>query len=180
MYGAKVFKTDAFYRHDAQFNKGCAIAECYESINPQDWVVFFDSDIVPELHWRRKLNAMTLESGKLYGSVRHDERGRKMKDDQAAGFFQLFNAQDPLAQVKPIVDTDWSHAGNYDSTFMLRWRNAGKLGQELPLHLIHLGRPGENWMGIGNADKVREMQAERARRGGGWKSVEGERINASR
>lgn len=175
-YGVRLFRTDAFTRSGGILNKGWSIAECYAATAPEDWVLFFDADIVPRAGWRKKLEAANPQSGNLYGCRRHDETGRLMRDDPVAGFFQLFHSQDPLAKVVPIVDTHWTHCGNYDSTFMLRWRNEGRLGADLPLYLTHLGTPGENWMGIGNAEKVREMQRQRQRLGGGWKSVEPEKI----
>jgi hypothetical protein len=176
--GASLFQTDSFYTNGAMFNKGLAIAEAYEAVDPEDWVLFFDADIIPETHWRRELQH-EMVPGLLYGAWRHDENGQKLRDDVAAGFFQCFHSQDPLAKVRPIVDTHWSHAGNYDSTFMLRWRNADRLAPPLALYLTHQGETGKNWMGLGNEAKVAEMQRERMRRGGGWASLEGEKLQTS-
>lgn len=65
----------------------------------------------------------------------------------------------------PLIDTHWTHAGNYDSRFLNRWPRQLRL--ELPIRLMHLGLRN-NWLGLGNAAGFTKMQEERVRRGGRW------------
>lgn len=170
-------QTDVFYAHGAAFNKGAAQQEAWAWVPKEDWVLLFDADVIPPADWKRQLEDAVPCPGLLYGCFRYDEHGQKIKDDtHGYGYFQLFHASDPLAQRDPFFDIDWVHAGNGDSNIMLRWRNAGRLAPPLPLRLTHPGGKSENWFGRGKHAEFQRMQAERARRGGGWKSVEGERI----
>lgn len=178
-HGATVFRTDAFYRNGAAFNKGLAQQEAWHLVPKDDWILLIDADVIPPIAWRQRLEALRPEPGWLYGCFRFDEHGCKIADDtHGYGYFQLFHSSDPLAQRDPFFDVDWVHAGNGDSNIMLRWRNAGRLAHPLPLRLTHPGGKSENWFGRGKHEEFRRMQADRARRGGGWKSVEGERITS--
>lgn len=178
-HNATLFRTDAFTRNGATFNKGLAMAEAYAAASPQDWVLLFDADITPETEWALKLKWVQI--GYLYGCNRIDDAGKKIKDDtHGYGFFQLFHSQDPIATGTPVFETCWQHGGNYDSAIMLRWRNAGRLAPALPIRLTHAGiGPSENWFGRGKVGEFRAMQQERRRRGGGWSSLEGERLGGN-
>lgn len=176
---ATVFRTDAFYRDGAAFNKGLSQQEAWGAVPKRDWLLLIDADVIPPADWKQQLEACNLQPGWLYGCFRYDEHGRKLKDDSHGyGYFQLFHSSDPLAQVMPFFDIYWIHAGNADSNIMLRWRNAGRLAPPLPLKLTHPGGKSENWFGRGKREEFEAMQKERMRRGGGWASLEGERIKA--
>jgi hypothetical protein len=176
-YGLALFQTDAFRRNGAYLNKGYAQEEAWPLIPREDWLLLLDADVIPPADWKHQLEVADLEAGYLYGCWRYDERGRKIPDDtHGYGYFQLFSAFDPLSEIKPFFDTFWTHAGNGDSTILLRWRDCGKLAPPLPLKLIHPGGADHNWYGRGNAGAFREMERERLRRGGGWIALEGEKI----
>jgi hypothetical protein len=171
-----LIQTDLFYANGADFNKGAAMAFALKRLQLQDWILLLDADITPPADWRRQLEAIGLEPGWLYGAWRYDENGLRLPDDTYGyGWFQLFHAGDPLAQ-GDFIETDWRHAGNYDSAILLRWRHAGKLAPALPIRLTHPGGPDHNWYGIGKQKEFQAMQRERIRRGGGWASIEGERL----
>jgi hypothetical protein len=122
-----------------------------------------------------------VEPGWLYGAARHDESGKAIRDDSHGyGWFQLFHSGDPIALATPLFETCWTHGGNYDSSIMLRWRNVKRLAPALDIWLTHAGiGPSENWYGRGKRAEFAAMKQERARRGGGWASLEGERLGAA-
>lgn len=174
-HGARVFVTDLFTRDGAAFNKGRAMEAARREMPWSDWILFFDSDVVPPAGWSRKL---TLRPGSLYGGYRFDAtdgdadlgQPRCAHDVPGVGYFQLFHASDPAVRVadgEPLLDTHWRHGGNYDNRFMDRWRSRRMKVQEVPFRLAHIGER-ENWFGRGNRDAFEAMQAERKRRGGTW------------
>lgn len=166
-YDLTVHITDAFTRDGAAFNKGRAMEESRELMVWQDWILFFDADIVPEMVWEERLGE--LQMGFLYGAKRQqapspiyiDSPCPPMDDDRIGyGYFQLFHSADPKVQKRPLLDTHWRHAGNADSNFLLSFRNMVK---ELPITLWHLGGKHENWFGVGREQEFKRMQE---RRGG--------------
>lgn len=178
-YRCQIHVTDAFYRNGAHFNKGAAQQEAWAMVPKDGWLLLIDADVIPQPDWRSHLELCPLQPGYLYGCWRYDERGVKIGDDtHGYGYFQLFHATDHLSHREPFFDTWWTHGGNADSFIMLRWRDEGRLAPPLPLKVTHPGGKSENWFGRGRKDLFDAMQAERRRRGGGWKSIDGERIQS--
>lgn len=177
-YHCRLVVTDAFYDNGAHFNKGLAQQIAWPHVPKEDWLLLIDADIVPPIGWKQTILHSNPQPGWLYGSRRWDDRGALLFDDSHGyGYFQLFHASDPLAAKEPFFETDWTHAGNGDSAILLRWRNVGRLAPVLPLALHHQGvGPSHNWYGRGKLAEFDAMEAERARRGGGWPSIEGERL----
>lgn len=163
--------TDLFWADEARFNKGRAMALAYEQrVLPvlRDWMLFFDADIQPPMDWRAQVRAAEPVCGKLYGCYRTRETGELFGDPDIAGFFHLAHSADHRMAVRPIVATQYYHAGNYDSDFQNRWEAAERV--RLPLRVIHHGDdPGANWCGVGNNAQVRELQRRR-RRGASWRN----------
>ncbi len=157
--------TEIFYANDAAFNKGAALSEaaanCITDGRWKDWVALIDADIVPPPNWKALVEAEEPQSGNLYGARRVLENGKQFYDGEIAGFFQLFHTSDPNVQRRPLVETDWVHAGGYDSEFQFRWKDHQRI--HLPIHMTHLGEPGQNWFGRGEVDEMKTMLA--ARRG---------------
>ena len=155
--------TEIFYRNDARFNKGAAMAECAARFNLRqetDWFLTFDADMVPPRNWRDILESANLKCGTLYGAWRYQNpenvqtpvliTRRRMPQHWVIGFFTLFHTQDPHlpASQEPLFDLHWPHAGNYDTAFTNRWpRHEQVILQNLPL--IHLGEERANWLGRG-------------------------------
>lgn len=158
------FKTTAFYQDGAVFNKGRAIAEAYERLKPADWVLFFDSDIIPPADWREVVESAVPTVGNLYGAPRCDEKGNLINDGEMPGYFHLFHSADQNAQERPIVDDHWSHAGAYDSYFSMRWFRDERIW--LPMTVTHQGETGQNWFGRGNHELMQDMREQRIIRGG--------------
>lgn len=173
----RVFVTDAFTRDGAAFNKGLAMEEARQVVPWEDWILFFDIDILPEPEWAEKLGG--LQMGYLYGAWRHQVvfgpvgAPTKIADDCVGyGYFQLFHSkspslyqdgaaggsQGPRTLKNPLLDTQWKHAGNYDSNFMLSFR---PLVREVPIFLGHIGPQHENWFGVGHKEAYQTMMATR-------------------
>lgn len=161
--------TDAFTLHGASFNKGLAMEEARAHMPWQDWILFFDADVVPPPDWSDCLS--DLHPGFLYGCRRYDAPNLRsigcpnlplVPDDRVGyGYFQLFHSRHPLVQRRPLLDTCWKHAGNYDSNFLLSFQH---LVRELPLRLWHLGDTGQ-WFGVGKKDEMEQLMRMRAGRG---------------
>lgn len=190
-------RTEKFYLDGAAFNKGRAIEEARFSMPWEDWILFFDCDVIPPVHWMAQLEAMNLEPGFLYGARRfqvtedgpyHDQGQPQLPHDvPGVGFFQLFHSTDRGAlgkwangiqdgttitpsELEPLIDTHWTHAGNYDNRFMNRWRpplRDRRYIREVPFRLAHLGER-DGWFGRGNKEAFDKMQADRRARGGVW------------
>lgn len=154
----KFVATDVFFANGAMFNKSAAMDVGYARLNPDDWVLCFDADVIPDLGWREKLP--DLEIGNIYGAARHLENGHRIPDENIAGFFNLFHSTDPNAS----GFGSWISAAAYDAEFVSRWHPLNR--KYLPLDLLHLGQPGQNWCGVNRSDLMLKMYQERARFGG--------------
>ena len=178
---AHLHVTDAFTRDGATFNKGRALEEARADLMARiwgapAWILLFDADIVPPADWRDRLEGIT--PGFLYGCRRFQGAPDALEDTgqpslphdvPGVGYFQLFHVVDPVVTgADPLIETDWIHAGNYDNRLLDRWRAAGRPAVNLPFRVAHLGPPGVNWCGKGNAPAVARIRAERRRRGGRW------------
>jgi len=157
--------TNAFYGGDAAFNKGLAIEEARTRWGQNDWLLFFDADIIPPADFREQLQNTILQPGRLYGPWRRQCDTNELlatvmqsdtwdlsalplvSDGEMAGYFQLFHATDPRLPDRNALwmDTQWPHAGGYDSRFQARWPR--RLHSRLPFEVVHLGPHGTNWHG---------------------------------
>jgi hypothetical protein len=167
-HSVAVHQTNVFYEHGAMFNKGAAIAEAYAKLPRGEWHLFVDADIIPPEDWLTQVQAQRPTPGNLYGAWRYQAHSaehlgavaqQRINDRELAGFFQLFHSSDPNARVRPIVDTHWTHAGCYDSYFAKRWQPQQRI--ILPLKTIHVGKSGQNWCGVGNAQAMAELMRQR-------------------
>jgi hypothetical protein len=188
-HNVETFVTDIFYANGASFNKGAALSEAFSALKlreaTDDWLLAFDSDIVPPADWRNRLERTNLQPGTLYGAWRYqghlsangtliDKPGellligetgiRNKREDHpwgyVVGFFMLFHARDPLLPAAdPIFDMCWSHAGNYDTVFCDRWPVCRKI--VLQMDTLHLGEVCRNWAGCANVDKLRCLFADK-------------------
>jgi hypothetical protein len=154
--GIDCFETDAFYRNGAAFNKGLAMEEGLDKLGRDDWIVIWDADTL----FPFDMEFPELEIGKLYGPKRRicsDIQAFNLSDNwdkyplnttdvnEFPGFFQLFNAFDPVLHIRPWYSTNWKHAGGCDSDFQSLWRSQDKI--KLPFEVLHLGDHGQNWHG---------------------------------
>lgn len=156
------FTTDVFYQQGAVFNKGAALEKGLDILGRDGWICLWDADIVM---------AQSLKFGKdpsyLYTALRKTIVDPKSFSDdldwnlveitthenEYPGYFQLFHSS--AAGAKPWFETNWLHAGGYDSIFQNRFKR--KLRRP-PFYVMHLGpsvdkvpefhlRIGENWCG---------------------------------
>lgn len=164
-------ETSIFYERGASFNKGAAMEEARLWMPWEDWILFFDVDIVPERKWAEVIPPST-SMGYLYSAPRYqaaraldigDTTVPLVPDDRIGyGYFQLFHSRDPKVQRVPVLDTHWKHAGNADSNFLLSF---GQYVRELPIDLWHIGPAHENWFGVGKEAEFRNMQKVRGGQG---------------
>ena len=158
----RVLVTDIFTRYGASFNKGAALSEGFASIDEPEWILNFDSDIVPESDWRKKVEPF-LSAGTLFGSSRrYDTTGQLIPDSAFPdlwGFFHLWSVDDPHNWLRPCYPVDCGHAGNYDHTFLRRWHEDCRFDLSDLTKLIHLGEPRTQWFGRDphNAKKMRNF-----------------------
>lgn len=159
-YAMLAVETAAFGTKGQCFNKGAALNEGIVAAKPTDWILSFDSDIIPPDDWRQQIEHR-LHPGNLYGSARYDQSGRRLdKAFYPRGFFQLWHVSDPAYRRQPIFD-DWhTHAGHYDTRFANQWPKEKHV--DLGLQLIHQGEPYKHWFG---PDADPELMRELRRKG---------------
>jgi hypothetical protein len=167
-------RTNVFYESGAVFGKSQAMEEARQRMPWEEWILFFDADILPPIDWHQKVMSAAVRVGFLYGVRRRECRDVADTDkpdlpyphhDMAGlGYFQLFHSTDPAVQDSPLLKP-FRNASGYDCEFRRRW-SSEKIKQ-LPFEVIHLGCNRRNWCGKGNDKAMTEMWAER-RRQGGW------------
>lgn len=166
--GVETFATSIFYENGAKFNKGAALSQAIIRTRLRrnaDWLMTFDSDIVPPHNWRVQLDRHQPRPGGLYGAYRYQQPenaveplydpARRMPQGWVLGFFMAFHATDPVLPADPLFDVCWPHAGNYDTTFCRRWAKVDQHLTSIPM--VHLGEERQNWVGRG---KLAELRAD--------------------
>lgn len=115
-YGADALLTDAFYREGAKFDKGWAHEQSLKYINHNQWVLFFDADIVLHYAFKYFISRYPLDIDVMYGCDRiyvtrqeHIDLMRKGRlhgpfdsGDWGFGFFQLFHMENRWFRGKPV------------------------------------------------------------------------------
>lgn len=163
--GCSLYKTDAFYRGDAKFNKGLAIEEGFDVLGRDGWIMVWDADtLLPQ----EVLLPEVLTVGNLYSAPRKLlENPRHWNDTMVtqaswhripvtrdyvfAGYMQLFHANDHHIAKRPWYDVTFNHAGGGDGYFQSRWDYSEKI--YLPFNVLHLGPRDTNWFGR-HSDRV--------------------------
>lgn len=140
----KLVTTDVFTAYGASFNKAAALCEAYGVMAPTDWVLHFDSDIIPPKDWRQRIH---LHFGHLYGAFRYSEEGECLDEKPLYpyGYLHLWNVADRHAWQWPLFQLFHPHAGNYDSHFADQWPQKCRLN--LGFTVIHQGEPRQCWFG---------------------------------
>ena len=153
---AQVYETDAFYRHGAKFNKGLAMEEGFDVLGRSGWMLIFDADtLFPDCTWFPP----HMDPTYLYTANRIHVRNVQRFDPrtawrdairipdsiEAAGYFQLFHADDPHIMKRPWYDMTFAHAGGADGYFQSRWPRAAIA--RMPFDVLHLGPRDANWFG---------------------------------
>lgn len=164
--------TDIFYANGAKFNKGAAMSEAVIATGLRrgaDWLLTFDSDIVPPEDWREQVEDAAPVPGTLYGAWRFwqpedasplvVDPSKRMPQGWVLGFFCLFHNSDPVLPSGALFDTHWPHAGNYDTTFTRRWPESRQ--EVLDLYTIHLGDERTHWLGRGRKKELRAILRKR-------------------
>lgn len=154
--GAQVHTTDAFYRRRAIFNKFAALEEGLDVFGRHGWMLIMDADIV--IPQRR--HEFAPQIGQIYiprrrilaripRKIPEERTWRTLKcpmlNEEFAGYFQLFHADDPVIGPAPWHKTDWTWAGGPDSFMHAKWDLRNKIRP--PFDVLHLGEPFRNWAG---------------------------------
>ena len=147
-YGPKtnICATDLFGMYGAHFNKGAALCQGYGLMQPRDWVLHFDADILPPDDWYDRM-LERLEFGCLHATRRYSESGEPLDEQEfwPYGFFQLWHSCDPAAIRWPLFEPWHAHAGNYDAEFAEYWPKSKWVDLGFPV--THFGEPRVNWFG---------------------------------
>jgi hypothetical protein len=140
----KVIISDLFYRYGAFFNKAAGLCSAYYHASPTDWVLHFDSDIVPPLDWRTK-TLPQIAPGNLYGAFRFSGDGQILDEHPLFpyGYFHLWSVRHPTTWRWPLFEVHHPHAGNYDANFAELWSRPCRM--DLGFELLHQGVCRQNW-----------------------------------
>lgn len=157
--GVVCYQTSAFYSDGAIFRKWLALEEGLDVLGRSEWISVIDADIV--LPNEIDFSGATL--GNLYTPRRrmltditkwreHVDGERDWSDlplkrnEEFAGYFQLFHASDPVLHGKKHwYGIDWVHAGGGDSEMAAHWPLRNRVRP--PFEVLHLGEDGKNWCG---------------------------------
>jgi hypothetical protein len=151
MKGVELFRTDAFTRYGAIFNKGMAIEEAFDVIGRSGWILIVDADIALPATFELG----ELDRDVLYGAARRQlpegvldldgdwERWELTREDPCAGYFQLFHAEAAALRSLPWYPRGYMNAAYADWDFALRFTTR----TALPSPVLHIGRQYENWCG---------------------------------
>lgn len=152
----RTFKTDAFRRHGASFNKGYALELAFQQLDRKGWLCVWDADtILPSdlkgvdgglspvclYSARRRI----LSDPREYTHSYDWSRAPITTDLVYPGYFHLFHTSDPALRNPPWYDVTFSHAGGGDGYFQSRWPSKHKI--RLPFEVLHLGPRDTNWFG---------------------------------
>ncbi len=157
----RIYETDDFTAHGAYFNKGLCIERGFDVLGKHGWLVIWDCDCL--MGDRFPLEA--LKPGYLHGCRRRQVddpsqwnpamawgRYPIVRDGGPIGFFQCFQAEDPVLAGKcPWYDVSFAHAGGGDAFFVSHWPAFRRT--IVPLDILHFGKPNQHWFGTSPAAK---------------------------
>lgn len=160
-YECRIYRTDAFYDEDADFNKWKALEEALDFFGRQGWTCFLDADTVWPKNASEKLEpCLARGPGYLFTPRRRiinyipdyipDEKTWSYypihhQEKEFAGYSQVFHASDHHLGPAPWHETNWKHAGGADSFFQAKWGPDKKVRP--PFEVLHIGETGKNWCG---------------------------------
>jgi hypothetical protein len=157
---AHIYKTCAFHRDGAPFNKAAALDESLDWLGREGWICIMDADtLLPNdmdlsevtpgfLHspYRRVCEDPKLFTKELEWSDL--PLGYETRNGEHAGYMQVFHADDsflPDPKLFPWHGTEFKTAQGADTIFQNHWpRNHRK---RLPFEVLHLGPLKTNWSG---------------------------------
>jgi len=172
--GAELVISDRVHHNDAPFSKACLLNDGLQHLQPDDWVVLHDADILLSPSLRDFVMTHVLNPGVLYYTTRYHAKKRDVEPicrdwryiktlkhtDTASnrfpwGYFQLVNARaSALAGLGyNWHDEWWPTAGSVDNHMMRRWpahkrvRIDDSTRELSAVHLYH-GNISRNWNGI--------------------------------
>ena len=192
-----LYATNAFYGEGAIFNKWKALEEALDAYGRYDWMCLMDADILWPKDigsWHPSLGCLHVPRRRVFEDVTKPipqepdwhSFSLPMKDEEFAGYSQIFHCADTHVGPAPWHETNWVHAGGADSFFWQKWPKSQRFRP--PFEVLHLGPIGLNWCGratplLGGGmpaeatERIRVLQALKAqRRGQGPSRYQKERI----
>ena len=167
--GIKCLRTNVLYKNGARFNRGAALNQGFELINPQSWIVHLDIDILLPDNFREDFYSINPDIENFYSARRifipkfrdcaglfddtQENKDRISKFETpfgiGYGFCQLWNVNSEVVKINglnypesnDVNDSDWWHRNKWGETINGDREYVGKL-KELPFKVFHLGVPG--------------------------------------
>lgn len=151
-----LYATNAFYGEGAIFNKWKALEEALDQYGRYDWMCLLDADIL----WPKDLGGWIPNLGCLYVPERRifEDLSQPipqepywrtfphfLKNEEFAGYSQIFHCADSHVGPGPWHETNWIHAGGADTNFWHKWPEAQR--RRPPFEVLHLGPVVTNWCG---------------------------------
>jgi hypothetical protein len=161
--GVRVLETNAFYEHNAMFNKGLGLERGFDFMGRHGWTLIWDSDILfPDelpigdppkdvLHGCRRRMLTDVSKWRPDLDWRTCPHNR---DGGPVGFFQLFHA-DALIGKEPWYDVTFTHAGGGDARFIEHF-HPGKR-RVMGFDVLHFGPHDSHW--FGTSPEAKDMMA---------------------
>lgn len=153
----QVLQTDLFYADGAHFAKYRALEWALDQIGRHGWLTILDADIVyPAFADMSRY----LRRGYLYTPLRRicDPIPQVIPEESVwgtypihpqfrewAGYSQTFHCEDARLGQPPWHQIDWTGCQGGDSFLQAKWPTEYKIRP--PFEVLHLGRPGVNWLG---------------------------------
>jgi hypothetical protein len=143
--GVKCLVTDLFYDNNDIFNKGKAINAGLQMLSLDDWVLFFDADVLLPKNFRSLINQQELNPGNLYYTGRVNAKndknqitayldndsipnnwiikGNEYFDQAPHGYFQFVNQKASIIKTlgKKWYPEIFNNAGDCDLQFSKIW-----------------------------------------------------------
>lgn len=147
--GCVIVLSSHLHEDGAKFAKGKAINDAIRCIDPTDWVLLMDADILLPTKFTDMVDLAKMDKDVLYYATRK-EYGKR-DETRPHGYFQLFNVKaSSLAGRRPIYPQNSRTAGGDDDRFGLDvFSSAVRKKMPFPFYVRHLhhGKFMENWNG---------------------------------
>ena len=156
--GVDCLVTDVCYADGAAFNKGRMMNAGLDHLQPRDWMLFHDADVLLAPHWGEWLRSRVLNPGVLYHARRlhahTDSQWRAALADWSAvgnlkirepaadllpfGFHQLWNVKaSAIAGRRPLVSEVFTSAATVDYHFYRLWPADKRVRLPDELSIVH-------------------------------------------
>lgn len=138
--------SDRIYSNGAKFAKGRAINDGLTNINPKNWILHIDSDILLPMDFREHINTSNMEKDCIYGCERIELDGRLISEvtpemlpisNEVIGFFQLWHSDfisDYPEKSDNAAHDDFKHFKRFDKFKFLDFKSIDVSGERCKNH----------------------------------------------